>query len=212
MFVSSHNPRDLMLPALLPSGAPVPVMSDSTQDRLNVSHSERDFSVANNLKLDLSSWTDAGTFHLPLHQLQYHPGYKNLEIWPKSLGVMCGPPPFGELRVLTPRIRFAFFGAPRVLTTTKFFGLGHAEPQIFRNRKRGRLFSSSLKSPTLPQITDLNVWMGGSLTDVGRWTHDGKWTVIPENAASTVEFIAELNASIAGFAELLNHPPTCRGP
>ena len=69
MFVSSHNPRDSMLPALLPSGAPVPVMSDSTQDRLNVSHSERDFSVANNLKLDLSSWTDAGTFHLPLHQL-----------------------------------------------------------------------------------------------------------------------------------------------
>merc|ERR1712216_848909 len=46
--------------ALLPSGAPVPVMSDSTQDRINVSHSERDFSVANNLKLDLSSWTDAG--------------------------------------------------------------------------------------------------------------------------------------------------------
>ena len=44
-------------------------MSDSTQDRLNVSHSEGDFSVANNLKLDLSSWTDAGTFHLPLHQL-----------------------------------------------------------------------------------------------------------------------------------------------
>ena len=55
-----------MLPALLPSGAPVPVMSDSTQDRLNVSHSERDFSVANNLKLDLSSWADAGAFHLPL--------------------------------------------------------------------------------------------------------------------------------------------------
>ena len=69
MFVSSRNPRDSMLPSLLPSGAPVPVMSDSTQDRLNVSHSERDFSVANNLKLDLSSWTDAGTFHLPLHQL-----------------------------------------------------------------------------------------------------------------------------------------------
>ena len=43
--------------------------ADSTQGRLNVSHSERDFSVANNLKLDLSSWTDAGTFHLPLHQL-----------------------------------------------------------------------------------------------------------------------------------------------
>ena len=49
------HPRDSMLPALLPSGAPVPVMSDSTQDRLNVSHSERDFSVANDLKLDLSS-------------------------------------------------------------------------------------------------------------------------------------------------------------
>ena len=69
MFDSSLNPGDSMLPALLPSGALVPVMSDSTQDRLNVSHSERDFSVANNLKLDLSSWTDAGTFHLPLHQL-----------------------------------------------------------------------------------------------------------------------------------------------
>ena len=69
MFVSSRDPRDSMLPSLLPSGAPVPVMSDSTQDRLNVSHSERDFSVVNNLKLDLSSWTDAGTFHLPLHQL-----------------------------------------------------------------------------------------------------------------------------------------------
>ena len=69
MFVSSRNPRDSMLPSLLPSGAPVTVMSDSTQDRLNVSHSERDFSVANNLKLDLSSWTDASTFHLPLHQL-----------------------------------------------------------------------------------------------------------------------------------------------
>ena len=71
MFDSSHDPHDSMLPALFPSGAPVPVMScrQHTRDRLNVSHSERDFSVANNLKLDLSSWTDAGTFHLPLHQL-----------------------------------------------------------------------------------------------------------------------------------------------
>jgi hypothetical protein len=54
MFDSSRNPGDSMhaaIAVLLPSGheAPVPVMSDSTQDRLNVSHSERDFSVANNL-------------------------------------------------------------------------------------------------------------------------------------------------------------------
>ena len=69
MFDSSGDSRDSMLPVLFPSGAPVSFMSDSTQDWLNVSHSERDFSVANNLKLDLSSWTDAGTFHLPLHQL-----------------------------------------------------------------------------------------------------------------------------------------------
>ena len=51
-------------------------------------------------------------------QLQGDPIYKNLEIRPKSLGVMCGPPPFGELRVLTRGTRFTFFGAPRVLPTT----------------------------------------------------------------------------------------------
>ena len=60
MFDSSGSSGDSMLPALFPSGAPVSFMSDSTQDRLNVSHSERDFSVAINLKLDLRSAPDAG--------------------------------------------------------------------------------------------------------------------------------------------------------
>ena len=42
-----------------------------------------------------------GTYRLALADLrttkvQGHPVYKNLEIRPKGLGVMCGPPLFGE--------------------------------------------------------------------------------------------------------------------
>ena len=54
--------------------------------------------------------------------------------------------------------------------------------------------------------------MGGGIADVGRWTCEGKWSVIPENAESTIDCIAELKARIAGLTELLNDPPTCRDP
>ena len=82
-------------------------------------------------------------FSMTMLGIQYHPGYKNLEIRPKSLGVMCGPPPFGELRVLTRRIRFTFLGAPRVLTAI-FFGLGHAGPQISFQKNRLLTFDLNL--------------------------------------------------------------------
>ena len=57
--------------------------------------------------------------------VQYYPGYKNPHFRPKSLGMMCGPPHFGELRVFTRGIRFTSVGAPRVLATTIFLARAH---------------------------------------------------------------------------------------
>ena len=77
-----------------------------------------------------SNYVHSGGRHLPSRRyscrtqhelLQGHPIYKNPHFRPKSLGVMRGPPPFGELRVLTRRIKFTFPGAPRVLPTTNFW-------------------------------------------------------------------------------------------
>ena len=80
--------------------------------------------------------------------VQGHPGYKNLHFRPKSLGVMCGPPPFGELGVLTRGIRFTFFWRLKSLATTKLFGLGHAGPHFF---KKGCFFQSTLSQD--PRVT-----------------------------------------------------------
>ena len=64
--------------------------------------------------------------------LQGHPVYKNPHFRPKSLGVMHGPPHFGELRVLTHGDRFTCLGAPRVLHFTIFFGWGTQDLKFFK--------------------------------------------------------------------------------
>ena len=48
---------------------------------------------------------------------------------------MCGPPPFGELRVLTCRIRFTFFGAQES-DHHKFFWLGSRRTANFSKKIR----------------------------------------------------------------------------
>ena len=114
----------------------------SRKGRLNESHMEQDVRAG-----ETANNKAQHTTHIPIPEgmwnIQGHPVYKNPHFRAKSLGVMRGPPSFGELRVLTRGIRFTFWGAPRVSPTTSFLGLGHTGPQ---NWPKGAFFYRFMKS------------------------------------------------------------------
>ena len=77
------------------------------------------------------AWTAMAAIHI-VDRIQGHPVYKNPHFRPKSLGVMCGPPHFGELRVLTRGTRFTFLGAPRVVSYKIFLGSCTQDRKFFK--------------------------------------------------------------------------------
>ena len=98
---------------------------------------------------------------------------------------MWGPPPFGELRVLTRGIRFTFFKAQESCHH-KSFGLGPQGHKFFP-QKDSLLFS--LCPRQLPKSP--HACMGGGAAPPGRYFPDGTWSCIPEHAVRSVNFIAE---------------------
>ena len=93
------------------------------------------------------------------------------------------------------------------MPTIIFFWLAHAGPQIFQ--KKSCLFLS-LKS--VPHKPLKRACMGDGPAAHGWYLHDCAWSCIPEHAASSVDFIAELKSAIEELSKLLDHPPSCRDP
>ena len=88
-----------------------------------------------------------------------------------------------------------------------FFGGGGAQescpPQFFSGLrtqdrkkwpKKGRFLTFDLKSE--PHSNRRST--GGDLAAYGRYLLDGAWSCIPEHAASSADFIADLKSSIEG--------------
>ena len=97
---------------------------------------------------------------------------------------MCGPPPFGELRVLALGSGSHFLGPQescppqKILAWIQNWPIFIEFPELaYSNRQSARA-------------------MRGDLAAQGRHLLDGAWSCIPENAQSSVDFIAELKSSI----------------